>query len=148
MTATTRNAQPANFDDLYPVGEKQPEQVRTRSGRPLADLTLDNLLAGELTAGDFTITADGLRRQAEIAELAGRPHLGQNLRRGAELVAVPEAELLAVYEQLRPGRAHSAAELRATAARVRQDYGAEAIATLIEEAASAYERRGVFNRRA
>lgn len=141
-------APPANLDDLYPVGEKQPERVRTPSGRPLSDLTLDNVLSGAVAAADFTITADGLRLQADIAARAGRPHLAHNLRRGAELVAVPEADLLAIYEQLRPGRAHSAAELRATAARVRQDYGAEAIAQLIEEAAAAYERRGVFTRRA
>ncbi len=143
----TPNAQPASLADLYPVGERQPERVRTQSGRPLADLTLDNLLAGNVTAADFTIAADGLRLQADVAERAGRPRLAQNLRRGAELVAIPEAEMLAIYEQLRPGRTHSAAELRATAERVRRDYGAEATAQLIEEAAAAYERRGVFTRR-
>lgn len=139
---------PASLDETYPVGEKQPDRVRTQTGRPLSDLTLDSVRAGDVTAADFTITAEGLRRQAAIAAQAGRPHLAQNLRRGAELVAIPEAELLAMYEQLRPGRAHSAAELRATAARLRQDYGAEAMAQLFEEAAAAYERRGVFTRRA
>ena len=44
------NAQPAKPNTAYPVGEQQPENVRTRSGRPLADLTLANLLAGEVTA--------------------------------------------------------------------------------------------------
>jgi len=147
MTATTRNAQPASLDAVYPVGEKQPEQVRTPTGRPLADLTLANVLAGDVTAADFGITAEGLRRQADIAEQSGRPHLAQNLRRGAEMVAIPEEIVLEIYEQLRPGRTHSAAELRATAERVRSLYGAEATAQLIEEAATAYERRGVFGRR-
>lgn len=132
----------------YPVGEKHPERVQTRTGRPLADLTLDQVLAGDLTMADFGITAEGLRLQAQVAEEAGRPNLAQNLRRGAELVAIPDDELLTIYELLRPGRAQSAAELRATAERVRARYGAEQTARLIEEAAAAYERRGVFTRRA
>ncbi len=139
--------QPDKLDDLYPVGEKQPERVRTRHGRPLGDLTLDNLLAGRVTASDFGITAEGLRLQAEIAERAGRPNLAQNLRRGAELVAIPDDALLEIYEQLRPGRAHSADDLRAIADRLRRTYGAEETARLVEEAAAVYERRGVFERR-
>ena len=138
----------ANADDRYPVGERQPHLVRTRTGRPLSDLTLDRVLAGEVTAADFAITADGLRLQAEIAERAGRPRLAANLRRAAELVAIPEADVLALYEQLRPGRAHSAAALRATAEHLRRDYRAEAVAALFDEAADASERRGVFTRRA
>lgn len=137
----------ADLNACYPVGEKQPGSVRTRTGRPLSDLTLENLLSGVVTAADFGITAEGLRQQAAIAEQAGRPRLGQNLRRGAELVAIPDEVLLAVYELLRPGRAGSAAELRAAAERLRHDYGAEATARLIEEAADVYERRGVFQRR-
>jgi propanediol dehydratase small subunit len=135
-----------NLDTLYPVGEKQPDQVRTRRGHALRDLTLDKVLAGEVVAADFGITAEGLLRQAEIAERAGRPHLARNLRRGAELVAIPDEELLAIYELLRPGRAHSADDLRATAQRLRAAYGADATAALIEEAALAYERRGIFQR--
>lgn len=143
----TDDAQPDKLDDLYPVGEKQPERVRTRHGRPLGDLTLDNLLAGHVTASDFGITAEGLRLQAEIAERAGRPNLAQNLRRGAELVEIPDDALLEIYEHLRPGRAHSADELRAIADRLRRTYGAEETARLVEEAAAVYERRGVFERR-
>jgi propanediol dehydratase small subunit len=131
---------------LYPVGEKQPERVRTRQGRALSDLTLDNVLAGRLTAADFAITGEGLRLQAAIAGQAGRPHLTRNLQRGAELVAIPDELLLEVYELLRPGRARSAADLRAMADRLRQDYEAEETPRLIEEAAAAYERRGIFDR--
>ena len=147
MPATTRTTQPDNLDAIYPVGEKQPERVRTRSGRALSDLTLDNLLADEVTAADFGITAEGLRLQAGIAEQAGRPNLAQNLRRGAEMVDMPDEVILEIYEQLRPGRTQSAAELQATAERVRREYGAEQTARLIEEAAAAYERRGIFKRR-
>jgi len=132
---------------IYPVGEKTPELVQTRHGHMLSDLTLDNLLAGGVTASDFGITAEGLRLQAEIAEQAGRPNLAQNLRRGAELVEIPDNVLLDVYELLRPGRAQNADDLRAVANQLRETYGAKETASLIEEAALVYERRGIFQRR-
>ena len=136
-----------NLDAIYPVGEKQPDRVRTRNGRTLGDLTLDNLLTGQVDASDFGITADGLRLQAEIAERAGRPNLAQNLRRGAELVEIPDEVLLNVYELLRPGRAHSADDLRTAANQLRDTYGAKETASLLDEAAMVYERRGIFQRR-
>jgi len=138
---------PDNLDAIYPVGEKQPDRVRTRNGRPLSDLTLDNLLAGHIAASDFGITAEGLRLQAAIAERAGRPNLAQNLRRGAELVEIPDHVLLDVYELLRPGRARSADDLRAAANQLRDTYAAKETASLLEEAALVYERRGIFQRR-
>ena len=138
---------PDNLDAIYPVGDKHPDRVRTRNGHALSDLTLDNLLAGHVTASDFGITAEGLRLQAAIADRAGRPNLAQNLRRGAELVEIPDAVLLDVYELLRPGRAQSPEELRAAANQIRDTYGAKETASLLEEAALVYERRGVFQRR-
>ena len=136
-----------NLDEIYPLGEKQPERVRTRHGHQLSELTLDNLLAGDVTASDFGITAEGLRLQAAIAEQAGRPNLAQNLLRGAELVEIPDNVLLDVYELLRPGRAQSADNLRAAAEQLRDVYGAKETASLLEEAALVYERRGIFQRR-
>lgn len=138
---------PDNLDAIYPVGEKNPDRVRTRNGHRLSALTLDNLLAGQVDATDFGITADGLRLQAEIAERAGRPNLAQNLRRGAELVEIPDDVLLNVYELLRPGRAHNADDLRAGANQLRDTYGAKETASLLDEAAVVYERRGIFQRR-
>ena len=135
-----------NLNEIYPVGEKQPDRVQTRNGHWLTDLTLDNLLAGGVTASDFGITAEGLRLQAAIAEQAGRPNLAQNLRRGAELVKIPDTVLLEVYELLRPGRVQSADELRAAAKQLRDTYGAKETASLLEEAALVYEQRGIFNR--
>jgi len=136
-----------NLDASYPVGEKQPDRVRTRNDHVLGDLTLENLLAGHVAASDFRITAEGLRLQAEIAERARRPNLAQNLRRGAELVEIPSHVLLDVYELLRPGRAQSTEDLRASANRLRDTYGAKETASLLEEAALVYERRGIFQRR-
>jgi len=136
-----------DLDAIYPVGEKQPDRVRTRNGHALGDLTLDNLLAGQIDSSDFGITAEGLRLQAGIAERAGRLNLAQNLRRGAELVEIPDRVLLDVYELLRPGRAQNADKLRAAANQLRDTYGAKETASLIEEAVLVYERRGIFQRR-
>ena len=136
-----------DLNKIYPVGEKQPERVRTRNGHSLSELTLDNLLAGGVAASDFGITAEGLRLQAVIAEKAGRPNLAQNLRRGAELVEIPEDMLLKIYELLRPGRAQSADDLRSAANQLRDTYGAKETASLLDEAALVYERRGIFQRR-
>ena len=141
------NEKPNDLDAIYPIGEKQPDRVRTRNGHSLHDLTLDNLQAGGVTASDFGITAEGLRLQASIAERAGRPNLAQNLRRGAELVEIPDNVLLDVYELLRPGRAQSADELRAAANQLRDAHGAKETASLLEDAALVYERRGIFQRR-
>ena len=136
-----------DLNEIYPVGEKNPDQVRTRNGRPLRDLTLDNLLAGHVAASDFGITAEGLRLQAAIAEHVGRPNLAQNLRRAAELVEIPDNVLLGIYELLRPGRVQNADELRIAANQLRDAYGAKETASLIEEAALVYERRRIFQRR-
>lgn len=143
----TDDEKPDSLEVIYPVGEKQPNRVRTRNGHSLNDLTLDNVLAGHVAASDFGITADGLRLQAAIAERSGRPNLARNLQRGAELVEIPDAVLLDVYELLRPGRAQSAGELQAAANRLRDVYGAKETASLLEEAALIYERRRIFQRR-
>ena len=49
---------PDDLNEIYPVGEKNPDSVQTRNGHPLRDLTLDNLLAGRVAASDFGITAE------------------------------------------------------------------------------------------
>lgn len=143
----THVEKPDDLNAIYPVGEKQPDRVRTRNDHSLRDLTLDNLLSGDVAASDFGITADGLRLQAAIAEQAGRPNLAQNLRRGAELVEIPDNVLLEIYETLRPGRTQSADDLRLAANQLRDTYGAKETASLLEEAALVYERRGIFQRR-
>jgi propanediol dehydratase small subunit len=135
------------LDALYPVGKKRSEKVRSRSGRPLADICLQGVLNGELDIDDIGISADGLRAQAEIARLAGRETLARNFERAAELVTVPNGLLIEVYELLRPGRATDAQVLRDMAQRLRRDHDAEHIAELIEESAEVYERRGLFKKR-
>jgi propanediol dehydratase small subunit len=133
--------------EQYPLAEKMPERVRTPTGRPLTDLTVDNVLAGTVTAADIAITPEALRLQAGIARAASRETLARNFERAADLVGVPQAVILEVYELLRPGRAKNGAELRAKAQDMRRLYRANHVASLIDEAAEFYERRGLFSRR-
>jgi propanediol dehydratase small subunit len=138
---------PARLIDFYPLAENRPDLVPTSSGKTLDSLSLDAVMAGEVSAADITITPAALRLQAEIARSAQRDRLAENFERAAELANVPQAVLLAAYEILRPGRAKSTSDILTKANRLRRDFGAERIATMMEEAASAYERRGLFTHR-
>jgi propanediol dehydratase small subunit len=73
------------------------------------------------------------------AELHANPQLAANLRRAAELTRLPDEEVLAIYEALRPGRS-SAAELTALAGSL-SARGLPGNAALVAEAAEVYARR-------
>jgi len=126
----------------YPLGTQRPDLVSTPNGVPLADVTLDAVRAGRLDTGEMRATPETLRMQAEVALTAGRRQLAANLKRAAELAAVPDALLLDVYTALRPGRA-TASELEQWAVRL-EGYGATATATFVREAATAYAERGLL----
>jgi propanediol dehydratase small subunit len=128
----------------YPLGTQRPDLVSTPNGVPLADVTLDAVRAGRLDTGEMRATPETLRMQAEVALTAGRRQLAANLKRAAELAAVPDALLLDVYTALRPGRA-TASELEQWAVRL-EGYGATATATFVREAATAYAERGLLAR--
>jgi propanediol dehydratase small subunit len=101
------------------------------------------VLAGEVTAEDLRIAPETLRLQAKIADSVDRPQLGQNLRRAAELTAVPDEKVLGIYNALRP-RASTKRQLIAIAEELARDYDAALCAQLIREAADVYERRGIL----
>jgi propanediol dehydratase small subunit len=128
----------------YPLAEKRPELVKGPAGKPLAEITLDRVVAGEVIMADLRITPEALRQQSEIARAAGRATLAANFERAAEMVAVPQEVIMEVYEQLRPGRAQTPEPLRAAARRLRVEFAAEKLASFVEEAAEVYERRGLF----
>jgi len=128
----------------YPLAERRPELVRGRRGKGLADLTLEDVLSGEVEMEDLRITPDALLQQAEIARDANRATLAGNFERASEMAKLPQDFIMEVYELLRPGRAPDKTALEAAAARLRGDYGAERLATFIEEAGQVYERRGLF----
>jgi propanediol dehydratase small subunit len=112
------------------------------SGRPADELTVDALLRGELGADDVRIHPDTLERQAQVAEQFGNPQLAENFRRAAELTALSDDRVIAIYEALRPGRC-TAAELEQIA-RELQEQGADRNAALVREAAAVYARRGLL----
>lgn len=129
----------------YPLMQHAAEQLHAISGRPLRSITLDAAEAGDLEIADLQISADTLRTQAAIARQAGYGQLAANLTRAAELTAVPNAEVLRMYELLRPGRA-SYDELSELAARLAQTYHAPESAALVREAAEAYRARDLLRR--
>lgn len=128
----------------YPLAENRPDLVKTARGKALADLTLDAVMAGDVTLEDLRITPQALLDQARVATLAGRPTLGRNFERAAELIAVPQDYLLKVYELLRPGRAKTKSDLLDAAKVLRETYHATKMAAFVEEAAEVYEQRGLF----
>jgi propanediol dehydratase small subunit len=126
----------------YPLGSRRPDLVSTPGGMPLAEVTLDALRAGQIDAGEIRATPETLRLQAEVARAAGREPLAASLERAAELAAVPDDLLLAVYTALRPRRATSE-ELEEWAVRL-ESYGAAATALFVREATAAYAERGLL----
>ncbi|CCB66997.1 diol dehydratase small subunit [Hyphomicrobium sp. MC1] len=131
----------------YPLAERRPDIVETKTGKTLEDISLDAVLTDKVGLEDLRITDRALRQQAEVAKAAGRPTLAANFRRGAELVDVPQDVIMRTYELLRPGRAGSKDELLAAAKELRVVYGANGVAAFIEEAADVYERRSLYKKR-
>lgn len=124
----------------YPLSEKRPELIKTPTGKTLADLTLENVLNGKVTPEDVRISPETLRLQAEIADGVGRTQFGNNLRRAAELTAIPDKRILEIYNALRPHRS-TKEELLSIADEMETQYKAVASAALVREAADVYERR-------
>jgi propanediol dehydratase small subunit len=122
----------------YPLMQSAAERLRAASGRPLLEITSN----ADLTMADLQISAETLRAQAEVARVAGYAPLAENLTRAAELTAVPNAEVLRMYNVLRPGRA-TYEEIVGLAATLEDQYGAVECGRLVREAAQAYAARGL-----
>jgi propanediol dehydratase small subunit len=138
-------AKPALGPGDYPLSVNRQDLLRTPTGKPITALTMDAVVAGELTAEDLRIAPETLQLQAELAESVQRRQLAQNFRRAAELTAVPDAEVLAMYNALRP-RASSKAALIGIAENLEGKYGATVCGALVREAAEVYERRDLLAR--
>jgi propanediol dehydratase small subunit len=94
---------------------------------------------------NFQASPEALAEQARVARAAGFTQLAENFERAAELTAVPPAELLRVYELLRPGRS-SQDELLAAAEMLEEKYGARINAAFVREAAAVYAQRGLYRK--
>ena len=116
--------------------------TRAFSGRDSEELTLDRLGREELEVDDVRIHPDTLEHQAGVAEQHANPQLAANFRRAAELALMPESDVLALYEALRPHRA-TPDELEALAGDL-EGVPAPLCAALVREAAAVYARRGLL----
>ena len=124
----------------YPIGDKRPELIISATGKQYKELTLDKLLAGQLTAEDLRIRPETLELQAQVAESVHRDAFAGNLRRAAELIAVPDARLLEIYNAMRPYKS-TKEELLAIADELKTQYNAPVSAALVAEAAEVYYAR-------
>ena len=129
----------------YPLSVNRPELLRTPTGKPITALTMDAVLSGELSAEDLRIAPETLELQAQLADASNRPQLAMNFRRAAEMCAIPDAEVLGMYNALRP-RASTADQLAAMADRLEGTWSAPVCAALVREAAEVYARRDLLAR--
>lgn len=127
----------------YPLSVHRRDLLFTPNGKSIEDITIDAVVAGDIQATDLRITPDTLRLQAQISEKVGRPQLGANLRRAAEMTAISDARVLEIYNALRPN-ASTKAELEAIADELTTQYQATHLAALVREAADVYERRDIL----
>lgn len=126
----------------YPLGQNEPDRIRSRTGLSLADVSLDAVREGQVASDDLTIDAGTLQMQADIAEGVGDEEVAVNLRRAAELVDVPNDRLLEIYEALRPHRS-TYRELIALSEELLAEYGAAENARFVRQAAEAYQDVGL-----
>ena len=116
--------------------------TRAFSGRDAGEITVDRLARDELAADDVRIHPDTLEHQAVVAEQHANPQLAANFRRAAELALMSEADVMSLYEALRPHRV-TAEELETLAVTL-EGVPAPRCAALVREAAAVYARRGLL----
>lgn len=128
----------------YPLSQNMPEeQIKSKTGKSIKDISIENILSGNVSSEDIKISKDTLLLQGKIAENSGRPQIKSNLERASELVDVPDKLLLEIYDKLRPNRS-TKEELTEIARNLKDKYGAHNCARLVMEAVEVYEKRGLF----
>lgn len=124
----------------YPLATKRPESIKTPTGMNLQDITLENVLNGNVKPEDVRISPETLEMQAQIAEGMNRHAIARNFRRAAELIKVPDDRILEMYNALRPYRS-TKEDLLAIAEELENVYGAKVNADFVREAVEVYEKR-------
>ena len=124
----------------YPLAEKSADKLRTPTGKRIGEVTIEALMADKISPEDVRITPDTLEMQAQVAESRGRDRLAANMRRAAELIAVPDERILEIYNAMRPYRS-TKSDLYAIADELESKYGAKVTANLVREAADVGEAR-------
>lgn len=127
----------------YPLMRNKKDLIKTKSGKSIDDINMENVLNGTVSPEDIKITSDMLLYQAQVADSIGRVQFGRNLRRAAELTLVPDDRVLEIYNALRPNRS-TKDELIKIADELENKYNAKMNAALVREAAEVYERREIL----
>jgi propanediol dehydratase small subunit len=125
----------------YPLGEKRKEWLKTSTGKNLDEITLENVMNGNIKPEDIRISPETLKLQGAIAEKGNRPTVTRNFERASEMVSIPDERILETYNALRPYRS-SKDELLAIADELESKYMALVTAGFVREAAEVYEKRG------
>jgi len=127
----------------FPLGAHHRAEISTQSGRPLTDLSLEQIQAGDVSPEDVSIRFETLQQQARFAREAGYDQVADNLSRAAEMTRIPNAELLEIYEALRPGRS-TYYQLLSMSQRVASMFAAELTSAYIRQAADVYRDTGLL----
>lgn len=127
----------------YPLGEYETDTIRSKTGKKLEQITLDEIKKGNVGADDIKISKEMLLKQGEVAKDAGNIELAGNFTRASEMVDIPDEILLQMYNKLRPNRA-TKLELVMMAKELTDNYQAYHCAKLVLEAAEIYEKRGIL----
>jgi propanediol dehydratase small subunit len=140
----TINTGKATIKD-YPLSKNRADLIKSSTGKGLNDFTVENVMNGSIKPEDIRIAPETLEIQAQIAESDGRKPFAQNLRRAAELIAVPDDRILEIYDKLRPYRS-TKDELIGIANELETKYNAKINAALVREAVVRYEQRDRLKR--
>ena len=127
----------------YPLGESEKEQIRSKTGKKLTEITLDEVMKGHISSDDIKISKEMLKAQGQVAKETGYDPMEKNFERAAELEDVPDDVILKMYDKLRPNRS-TKLELVQMAQELIEKYNAKNCARLVMEAAEVYEIRGIL----
>lgn len=127
----------------YPLGEIEREQIRSKTGKKLTEITLDEVMKGHISSDDIKISKEMLKAQGQVAKETGNDPMEKDFERAAELVDVPDDVILKMYDKLRPNRS-TKLELVQMAQELIEKYNAKNCARLVMEAAEVYEKRGIL----
>ena len=127
----------------YPMLQKHGDVIKTPTGKSVSEINLKHVLNETVTIKDVRISSEMLHAQAQIAESAGKKQIGENLKRAAELIQVPDNTIIKMYDMLRPNRS-TKAQLEQLAQTLLNEYHAPMCAQLVREAAAVYEKRNIL----
>ena len=129
--------------DLYPLIEKRPELIRSKTGKKLEDITMESVIKGDISIEDLSISKDTLILQAKVALDQGKEQQAENFVRASELIGVPDQKILEIYNMLRPYRA-TEKQLKEISQELRTKYNAPICAAFVEETLEVYKKRDIL----